>query len=66
MKLALVLAAFLVAACATGDDAAMQQANQECRARGLDPASAAFKACVERVSNAIYISWGRDLPSPGG
>ncbi len=65
MKSALVLAAFLVAACAPGDDPAVRQAKQECRARGLDPASTAFKACVERVSNAIYISWGRDLPSPG-
>ncbi len=63
LKAALVLVILSVAACT--DDAAMRQAKQQCQARGLDPASAAYAACVFQVSEAIYVSWGRDIPSQG-
>ncbi len=65
LKSALVLAVFFVAACSSGDDAAMRQAIQQCQARGLDAASAAYDACVHQISEAIYVSWGRDIPSQG-
>ncbi len=65
LKAALVLAVFFVAACTSGDDAAMRQAKQQCQARGLDAASAAYDACVHQISEAIYVSWGRDIPSRG-
>ncbi len=60
LKSVLVLASFLVAACTFGDDAAMRQAKQQCQARDLAPASAAYDACVHQISEAIYIRWGRD------
>ena len=60
MKAALVPAGLFVAACTSGDDVATRQAKQQCQARGLDPASAAYEACVTQVSDAIYVSWGRD------
>ncbi len=63
--LCLLSAAVLVAACAPGDDAAVRQAKQECRDRGLDAATAAFGSCVEQVADRIYISWGRDRQSLG-
>ena len=62
---ALVLAIFFVAACTFGDDAAMRQAKQQCQARDLAPASAAYDACVHQISEEIYVSWGRDIPSRG-
>ncbi len=64
LKAALVLAVLFVAACTSGDDAAMRQAKQQCQARGLDPASAAYEACVKQVSDAIYVRWGRNLNTP--
>ena len=60
IRAALVPAFLFIAACTSGDDAATRQAKQQCQARGLDPASAASKACVTQVSDAIYVSWGRD------
>ncbi len=60
LKSALVLAIFFVAACIFGDDAAMRQAKQQCQARDLAPASAAYDACVHQISEEIYVSWGRD------
>ncbi len=65
LKAALVSAVFFVAACVSGDDAAMRQAKQQCQARDLAPASAAYYACVHQISEAIYVSWGRDIPSRG-
>ncbi len=59
LKAALVLAVLSVAAC-TGDDAAMRQAKQQCQARDLTPASAAYDACVHQISEEIYVNWGRD------
>ncbi len=55
LNAALVSALLSVAAC--GDGAAMRQAKQQCQARGLDPASAAYAACVTQVSEAISVSW---------
>ncbi len=65
LKSTLVLAIFLVTACTFGDDAAMRQAKQQCQARGLDAASAAHDACVHQISEAIYVSWGRDIQRMG-
>ncbi len=65
LKAVLVLAVLFVAACTFGDDAAMRQAKQQCQARGLDAESAAYDACVHQISEAIYVSWGRDIPSRG-
>ncbi len=59
LNAALVSALLSVAAC--GDDAAMRQAKQQCQAHGLDAASAAYDACVHQISEAIYVSWGRDI-----
>ena len=59
LNAALVSALLSVAAC-TGDDAAMRQAKQQCQARDLAPATAAYDACVHQISEAIYVSWGRD------
>jgi hypothetical protein len=58
------LAVLLLAACGS-DPTARRQATETCTARGLDPASAAFSACVADVENQIYISWGRDRVSKG-
>ena len=66
LKAVLALAVFFVAACASGDDAATRQAKQQCQTRGLAPASAAYEACVHQISEAIYISWGRDICCPRG
>ena len=66
LKAAFVLAALSVTACVFGDDAAMRQAKQQCQARDLAPASAAYDACVHRISEEIYISWGRDRQFLGG
>ncbi len=66
LKSALVLATFFVAACTFGDDAAMRQAKQQCQARDLAPASAAYDACVHQISEEIYVSWGRDIQFMGG
>ena len=60
LKAALVSAVVSVAACTFGDDATMQQAKQQCQARDLTPASAAYDACVHQISEEIYVSWGRD------
>ena len=60
LKAALVLAIFFVTACTFGDDAAMRQAKQQCQARDLAPASAAYDACVHQIFEAISVSWGRD------
>ncbi len=60
LNAALVSAVLSVAACTFGDDAAMQQAKQQCQARDLAPASAAYDACVHQISEEIYVSWGRD------
>ncbi|MCZ6860902.1 MAG: hypothetical protein O7I42_11625, partial [Alphaproteobacteria bacterium] len=65
LKAALVLAILFVAACTSGDNAATRQAKQQCQARGLDPASAAYDACVFQISEEIYISWGRDIQVMG-
>ncbi len=67
LKAALVSAILSVAACTSGDDAATRQAKQQCQARGLDAASAAYEACVNQQSEAIYIRWGRDkyIAPPG-
>ncbi len=64
LKAALVLVILSVAACA--DDAAMRQAKQQCQARDLAPASAAYDACVHQISEEIYVSWGRDIQFMGG
>ncbi len=57
---AFVLSALLVVtACASGDDAFMRQAREECASRGLDPAGKAVAACVEKRSNELYAYWGR-------
>ena len=58
LNAALVSAVLSVTACA--DDAAMRQAKQQCQARDLAPASAAYDACVHQISEALYVSWGRD------
>ena len=60
LKAALVLSVLSVSACVFGDDAAMRQAKQQCQARDLTPATAAYDACVHEISEEIYISWGRD------
>ncbi len=64
LKATLVSVLFSVAAC-TGDDAAMRQAKQQCQARDLAPASAAYDACVHQISEEIYVSWGRDIQFMG-
>lgn len=57
---AFVVAALLgVTACASGDDALMRQAREECASRGLDPAGKASATCVEKRSNELYAYWGR-------
>ena len=66
LKSALVLAILFVTACTFGDDAAMRQAKQQCQARDLAPASAAYDACVHQISEEIYVSWGRDIQFMGG
>ena len=63
---ALVLVNLFVTACTFGDDAAMRQAKQQCQARDLAPASAAYDACVHQISEEIYVSWGRDIQFMGG
>ncbi len=65
LKAALVSAILSVTACTSGDDVAMRQAKQQCQARGLDAASAAYDACVHQISEAIYVSWGRDIQRLG-
>ena len=63
---ALVLSALLLsAACAAGDDGIMRQAREECAARGLEPASAAYGACVDRRSEELYAYWARVLKTQG-
>lgn len=65
MKLLLIAGiSVFVAACA-GNPAAIRQAEQQCRAQGLAPASPAFVACVDDVTETIYKSWGRDRLSKG-
>ncbi len=66
LKAALVSAVLSVAACTFDDDAAMQQAKQQCQARDLAPATAAYDACVHPISEEIYVSWGRDIQFMGG
>ena len=65
LKLFLILPVIVVAACAPGDDGAVRQAKQECRALGHAAATAAFDTCVAQVAERIYISWGRDLQISG-
>ena len=65
LNTALVSVLLSVAACAD-DDAAMRQAKQQCQARDLAPASAAYDACVHQISEEIYIGWGRDIQFMGG
>lgn len=60
----LAAAGFLVAACA-GSPIALQQAEQQCLARGHAPASVALQTCVDQVSDGIYRSWGRDAVNKG-
>ena len=59
-KAALVLSALTASACVFGDDAPIRQAKQQCQARDLTPATTAYDTCVHKVSEEIYISWGRD------
>ncbi len=59
LNAALVSTLLSVAAC-TSDEAAMRQAKQQCQARDLAPASAAYDACVHQISGKISGSWGRD------
>ncbi len=63
---AFVLAAVLmVTACASGADGIMRQAKEECAARGLEPASAAYGGCVDRRSEELYAYWARVLKTHG-
>ncbi len=63
LNAALVSALLSVAAC--GDDAAFRQAKQQCQARDLAPATAAYEACVHQISEALYVSWGRHSGAGG-
>jgi hypothetical protein len=56
--------ALLLAAC-NDVPAASHQAAEQCRAEGHAEGSDAYKSCVHRVTEAIYISWGRNIPSKG-
>ena len=57
---ALVLTTFLMISCATGDDAIMRQARDECQ-RQTHADVAAFDACVERRSDVLYGYWMKRL-----
>ena len=55
----------IVTGCSSGDDALMRQAKEECAARGLDLASKAYGACVDKRSNELYEYWARKLKTVG-
>jgi hypothetical protein len=39
-----------------------EEAEAECRTRGLQPGTAAFTACVNDVTSAEYRRWSRGAP----
>ena len=64
LKIALCFSVVILGGCRQNDTAS-KMAEARCEARGLSPASEAYKTCRAQSLDAIYHSWGRDRVDKG-